>query len=115
MSGLSPEEMQNTTLEKIGSGGSGTTIMDNCTVTYDLDQKVITGAYLIPPALAGIDVSTGFSSEDLKEAYFAFNAFTQDGRDSIQTELNRILKHSVFPVKEIKLKKLTLDEEVATE
>lgn len=115
MSGLSPEEIQHTTLEKIGAGGTaGASVIDNCTATYELDQKVITGAYLIPPALAGIDVSTGFSSEDLKEAYFAFNAFTKEGRETIERELNRILKHSVFPVKSIKLNKLTLDEEVAT-
>lgn len=113
MAGLSPEEIANTTLEKIGAGGStGSSVIDNCTATYELDQKVITGAYLIPPALAGIDVSTGFSSEDLKEAYFAFNAFTEDGRNSIETELNRILKHSVFPVKQIKLNELQLKQQV---
>ena len=113
LSGLSPEEMEHTMLEEIASGtGSAGSVIENCTKTYELDQKVITGAYLIPPALAGIDYKTGFSSNDLKEAYFVFNATTESGRETIQTELNRILKNSIFDVKEIKLEKLTLEETI---
>lgn len=112
LSGLSPEEMQHTILEEISAGnGSSGSVIENCTKTYDLDQKVITGAYLIPPALAGIDYKTGFSSNDLKEAYFVFNATTQTGRETIEAELNRILKNSIFDVKEVKLQKLALEEE----
>jgi len=88
MAGLSPEEMTNTVLEKIDSGsGSGATIIDNCTTAYDLDQKVINGAYLIPPILSGADQKTGFSSAELKEAYFVFNTITQVGRDCIEGEI----------------------------
>lgn len=108
--GLSPEEVANTMLEEIGSGGKGSIqIIDSAIKTFDLDQRVINGAYLIPPALAGIDQKTGFSGEDLKEAYFVFNAITQGGRDIIEAEINRILKVSVFNTKEIKIKKLSLD------
>jgi len=114
LSGLSPEEMEHTMLEEIASGtGSAGSVIENCTKTFDLDQKVITGAYLIPPALAGIDYKTGFSSNDLREAYFVFNATTETGRETIEAELNRILKNSVFDVKSIKLEKLTLDEAIA--
>lgn len=112
MSGLSAEELENTTLEELTAGtGSSGSVIENCTKTYDLDKLVITGAYLIPPALAGIDQKTGFSSADLKEAYFIFNAVTKPGRDSIESEINRILKNSIFSVKEIKLNKLALEIE----
>jgi len=112
MTGLSPEEMEHTVLEEIGSGASASTsVVESCTKGYELCHRVITGAYLIPPILAGADQKTGFSSADLKEAYFVFNAITQNGRDTIESCVNRVLKSSVFPVKEIRLQKLTLDEE----
>lgn len=116
MTGLSPEEMTNTVLEKIDGGGSGGgTIIENATTCFDLDEKVINGAYLIPPLLSGSVQENGFSQAGLRDAYFVFNAITQDGRESIEFEINRILKNSVFEVKEIKLEKLTLDEEVPVE
>jgi len=109
-SDLSPEEVNSTLLEEIGSGGSGSkAVMESAQLAYELDQRVITGAYLIPPALAGVDNSTGFSGEDLKEAYFVFNAITQYGRDTIEGEINRILENSVFNTKEVSIKKLSLD------
>lgn len=109
-SGMSPEDLSSTVLEEIGSGANGAgAIVNSIKSAYDLDKDVITGAYLIPPALAGIDNSTGFSGEDLKEAYFVYNAITQGGRDAIEGELNRILKASVFDTKEIRIKKLKLD------
>lgn len=114
MTGLSPEEMEHTVLEEIGSGASASvSVVENCTKGYELCQKVITGAYLIPPILAGSDQKTGFSSADLRDAYFVFNAITQPGRETIESAVNRVLKHSTFPVKEIKLQKLSLDEEPA--
>lgn len=113
LSGLSPEEVQNSLLEEIGSGASGAgAIIDSCTKTYELAHKVINGAYLIPPILSGADQKTGFSSADLKEAYFVFNSITQTGRDAIETGINRVLKYSDFKVKSIRLQRLTLDEEV---
>lgn len=116
MTGLSPDEMTNTVLEKIDSGGAGGgTIIENATTCYDLDQRVINGAYLIPPLLSGAAIETGFSTAGLKDAYFVFNAVTQFGRDSIEAEVTRILKNSVFNIKELKIKKLSLDEEVAVE
>lgn len=115
MSGLSPEEMTNTVLEKMdSSSSSGGSIIDNASTAFELDQKVINGVYLIPPILSGADQKTGFSSADLKDAYFVFNAVTQPGRDCIEAEINRILKYSIFDIKEIKLQKLKLDEELAT-
>ena len=116
-SGLAPEDLQATLLEQIGGGGAGSkAVIESAKLTFELDREVIIGAYLIPPALAGVDQKSGFSGEDLKEAYFTFNAITQPGRDSIEGELNRILKHSVFDTKEIKIKKLKLDldEEMTT-
>jgi hypothetical protein len=111
-SGLSPEEVSNTLLEEIGGGGAGSkAIIEAAELAYNLDKSVISGAYLIPPALSGIDNSTGFSGEDLTEAYFVFNAITQGGRDAIEGEINRILKESVFNTQEIKIKKLSLDVE----
>ena len=113
LSGLSPDEVENTLLEEIGSGGAGAgAIIESCTKTYELAHKVINGAYLIPPILSGADQKTGFSSADLKEAYFVFNSITQTGRDAIEAGVNRVLAYSDFPIKKIKLQRLTLDEEV---
>lgn len=113
LAGLSPQEVENTLLEEIGSGGSGAAaIIESCTKTYELAHKVINGAYLIPPILAGGDQKLGFSSSDLKEAYFVFNSITQPAREVIESCVNRVLAQSIFPVKSIKLQKLTLDEEV---
>ena len=109
--GLTPEEVTSTVLEEMAPSGSRKTVMETSIITYELDKSVLTGAYLIPPALSGIDMTTGFSGADLKEAYFVFNSVTQGGRDIIEGELNRILKISSFGVKKIKLNKLTLDLE----
>jgi hypothetical protein len=115
MSGLSPDEVNNNLLEEVGSGGSGAAaIIESCTKTYELAHKVINGAYLIPPILAGGDQKTGFSSSDLTDAYFVFNAVTQPARDTIEAGINRVLKHGNFGIKEIKLQKLTLEEPVET-
>ena len=109
-SGLSPEDLSATLLEQIGGGAAGQkAIIDSAKVTFELDREVLIGAYLIPPALAGVDQKSGFSGEDLKEAYFTFNAITQSGRDTIEGELNRILRRSIFNTKEIRIKKLKLD------
>jgi len=113
LSGLSPDEVNNSLLEEIGSGGSGAAaIIESCTKTYELAHKVINGAYLIPPILSGADQKTGFSSADLKEAYFVFNSITQTGRDTIESGVNRVLEQGDFGIKSIKLQRLTLDEEV---
>lgn len=115
-SGLAPEDLAATLLEEIGGGaGSRAGIIDSAKVAYELDKEVINGAYLIPPALAGIDQKSGFSGKDLEEAYFTYNAITQNGRDIIESELNRVLEHSVFKVKEIAIKKLKLDLEEVEE
>ena len=109
-SGLSPEEVGNTLLEEMGGGGAGSkAIIESAQMAYELDREVITGAYLIPPALAGIQQKTGFSGADLQEAYYVFNALTQTGRDAIEAELNAILGHSIFKTRDISIKKLTLD------
>jgi hypothetical protein len=114
MTGLSEDEMKNTVLEKIDSGGAGGgTIIENATTCYDLDQRVINGAYLIPPLLSGAAVESGFSQSGLKDAYFVFNAVTQFGRDSIEAEITRILKNSIFNTKELKINKLSLDTDEA--
>lgn len=111
-SGMSPDDLSATLLEEIGTGGAGAkAIMESVIITYDLAQKVVNSAYLIPNALAGVDNSTGFSGEDLKEAYFTFNSFTQNSRDMIEQQYNRILENSIFKTKSIKINKLTLDEE----
>lgn len=110
MSGLSPEELAATTLEQLGGGASGRKgTIESAEIAYNLAQKVINSAYLIPPILAGADQKTGFSSADLKEAYFVFNANTQNGRDIIESELNRILDNSVFETRNIEIQKLKLD------
>lgn len=111
MSGLSEEEVNGTLLEEIAGGsGSRSAVIESIDQAYSLDQKVINGAYLIPPILAGVDVSSGFSTDNLKDAYFVFNAQTQGGRDIIASELNRILDVSIFTnVPTIRIKKLILD------
>ena len=109
-SGLSPEEVGNTLLEEMGGGGAGSrAIIESAKMAYELNREVISGAYLIPPALAGIQQSSGFSGADLQEAYFVFNAITQGGRDAIEAELNSILENSVFKTRDVSIKKLTLD------
>ena len=109
-SGLSPEEVNSTLLEEMGGGGAGSkAIIESAKMAYELDREVITGAYLIPPALAGIQEKTGFSGADLQEAYYVFNALTQGGRDAIEGELNAILENSVFKTRNVSIKKLTLD------
>ena len=108
VSGLSPEDLSSTLLEEIGSGSRDNAI-NSAKLAYELNRDVINGVYLIPPALAGIDQKTGFSGADLQEAYFVFNAVTQNGRDVIEAELNKILSKSVFNLKEIKINKITLD------
>lgn len=108
LSGLSEEEMKNDLLEQLGSGNNSA-IIDSSTKTFDLDRKVINGAYLIPPILAGEDVKTGFSTESLKDAYNVFNAFTQPGRDRIAKEINKILAVGNFGIDKIKLTPMTLD------
>jgi hypothetical protein len=111
-SGLDPETLNDTILEEIGAGGQGSKgVIESAQMTFELDHRVITGAYQIPPALAGVENVAGFSGEDLSEAYYVFNAITQSGRDTIEAALNRILSNSVFKIKEIKLNKLTLDTE----
>ena len=110
-SGLAPEDLQATLLEEIGGGASGRAgIIDSARTAYELDKEVINGAYLIPPALAGIDQKSGFSGADLEEAYYVYNAITQNSRDTIESELNRVLKHSIFKTKSIRINKLSLSE-----
>lgn len=112
MSGMTEEEMKSTSLEKIDSGGAGGgTIIDNAATCYDLDKKVIDGAYLIPPLLSGVSMETGFSQSGMKDAYFVFNAITQFGRDSIEAEVSKVLEKSIFTTKSLKIEKLTLDVE----
>lgn len=110
ISGLSEEEMKSTLLEEIGAGNSSA-IIDSATKTFDLDKKVITGVYLIPPVLSGIDVATGFSTEALNDAYNVFNAITKQGRNTIEREVNKILKAGNFGIDSIKLTSITLDVE----
>jgi len=108
ISGLSEEEMKSTLLEEIGAGSS-TAVIDSATKTFDLDKKVITGVYLIPPVLSGIEVSTGFSTEALVDAYNVFNAITKQGRQTIEREVNKVLKAGDFGIDSIKLESITLD------
>ena len=110
IAGIAPEDLNATLLEEIGSG-SRDNIIASARTAYELDKEVINNAYLIPPALAGIEQKSGFSGADLQEAYFTYNAITQEGRDVIESEINRILKISNFGVKEIAIKKLKLDLE----
>lgn len=109
-SNLSPEEVNSTLLEEMGGGGAGSkAVIESAKLAYELDREVISGAYLIPPALAGIDQKSGFSGADLQEAYYVFNAITQGGRDAIEAELNSLLDNSIFKSRDISIKKLSLD------
>ena len=108
ISGMTEEEMKSTMLEEIG-GGNNSAIIESAQKTFDLDRQVITGAYLIPPILSGADVSTGFSTEALKDAYNVFNAITEQGRNRIQKEINKILKEGSWDIKSIELTKLKLE------
>jgi hypothetical protein len=111
MPDVNPETIHAHVLEEFGSGASGNSVMDNIKKSFELSNRVINGAYLIPPILAGADQKTGFSAPDLKSAYFVFNSQTQEGRNTIESELNKILKNSVFQTKSISINKLKLDEE----
>lgn len=107
LSGLSEEEVKSTLLEEIG-GGKSTTTIDSCVKTYNLNKEVISGVYLIPPALAGIDKNSGFSGQDLEEAYSVYNEITRDGRELIESKINLLLSNSDFEVKSIKLQPLAV-------
>jgi hypothetical protein len=108
ISGLSDDEVGKQLLEEIG-GGANSAIIESATKTFDLDKMVINHVYLIPPVLGGQDVASGFSTESLKDAYFVFNAITEDGRMQIEKDVNKILAASDFSIKSIKLNKLKLD------
>jgi hypothetical protein len=112
ISGLSEDEVGNDLLEQLGSGNNSA-IIDSAQKTFELDRQVINGVYLIPPILSGQDVSTGFSTESLKDAYNVFNAFTQPGRDRIAKEINKILKSGSFGIDSIKLTPIKLEVEGA--
>jgi len=109
MSGISPDDLQATVLEEIGGGNNTVGIIKSVTEAYNLSQKVINGAYHIPPILAGADQKTGFSAPDLRDGYFVMNAVTQGGRNAIENGINRILEKSIFPIKKVELQKLHLD------
>lgn len=112
MSGLSNEELENTLLEEIGGGaGASGAIIESADKAYRLCREVLLGAYMIPPILGGVAVNTGFSTKELEDAYFVFNAITEEGRNIIESELNRILAESNFPIKEIKLQPLKLNKD----
>lgn len=112
-SDLSPEEVNSTVLEEIGSGGSGSkATIESAMLTYELDKKVIDGAYLIPPILSGGEQSNGLTGVSLQDAYDVFNAITQPGRDIIEQTFNKMLAASEFaskfPSGGIRIKPLTL-------
>lgn len=114
MSGLSDEEMRGNVLEPIGQGGSGKkNTIESAILTYELDKRVIDGAYLIPPVLSGGEQNNGLTGIDLQDAYDVFNAITQPARDIIEQQFNRMLSHSVFKDKipPIKIKPLSLNTE----
>lgn len=113
MSNLSEEEMRGNVLERIESDKSS--IMDSSIKTFELTKGQLTGAYLMPPALAGIEQDSGFSGADLEEAYNVFNAITQGGRDIIEQQINKVLKESDFGISEIKLQPLKLEIEKVSE
>lgn len=119
LSDLSPEEVNSTLLEEIGSGGGGSKAsIESSILTQELDKKVIVGAYLIPPVLAGININNGFSGVDLEDAYSVFNAITRAGRRTIEKELNRVIASSEFAsIGQIKVKPLSIqgEEEILTE
>ena len=106
MANLSEEEMRGNVLERIESDKAS--IMDSSIKTFELTKGQLTGAYLIPPALAGIDQDSGFSGADLEEAYNVFNAVTQGGRDIVQNHINRMLKAGDFGIDAIELQPLEL-------
>lgn len=109
LSSLSPEEVQNTLLEEIGSGAAGASaIVDAVEKAHKINKDVISNVYLIPPVLAGRDVAKGLSTGDLQDAYAVFNSITQEGRNKIQGEINRILAVSNFERKQIQLVPLEL-------
>lgn len=110
ISGMSPEDLKSTLLEEIGSGRDNA--ISSAKMAYELDKEVIINAYLIPPALAGIDGKSGFSGNDLEEAYKIFNAITKGGRNTIEAEINKILDRSVFKARNIKIKELSLIDDV---
>lgn len=116
LSDLSPEEVANNVLEEIGSGSSGRkTTIEAAILAEELNKKIITGAYLIPPILSGIQQANGMAGVDLEDAYSVFNSITQEGRDLIEQQLNRVLAASKFKVGPIKINKLSLkEEEVST-
>ena len=119
LSDLSPEEVNSTLLEEIGSGGSGSKAsIESSILTQELDKKVIVGAYLIPPVLAGININNGFSGVDLEDAYSVFNAITRAGRRVIEKELNKVIAASEFAsIGQIKVKPLSMgiEEEILGE
>lgn len=110
LAGLSEEAMKGTVLEEIGGGSGRTGIIESARSAYELNREVINGTYLIPPALAGIDQKSGFSGADLQEAYDVFNSITQTDRDTIESELGRILKNSIFKIDGIKIEPLKLSK-----
>lgn len=112
LAGLTPTDVGSTLLEEIGSGSAGASaIIDSVQKAHDLARSVLVGAYLIPPILAGADQKTGFTTSELEDAYYVFNANTQSNRDTLESEINKVLAVSDFPIKEINLSKLQLDKE----
>jgi len=110
-SGLAPEDVNSTMLEPISGSSGSTTIIDSAQKTYDLDKSAVLSAYLIPPILGGNNSKAVFSSTELKDAYFVFNAITKSDRAILQNKINSILKNSILGVEQISIKKLSLDEE----
>ena len=109
LSNLTPEDIASTLLEEIGSGAAGAAaIVDAVEKAHKINKDVISNVYLIPPVLAGRDVAKGLSTGDLKDAYAVFNSITQEGRNKIQGEINRVLAVSKFPIKQIQLQPLEL-------
>ena len=99
-------------VNNLGDGGSSQkNTIDNIEKSLDLIKKQIFGAYLIPPILAGVDQSNGFSGVDLEDAYKVFNAVTREERTIIESSINRVLAISKFDVKKIKIKELKLNIE----
>lgn len=113
LAGLTEADVKATLLEEIGGGaGSAGAIVDAIVKAFELSSKVINGAYLIPPILAGTDQKVGFSAPNLGDAYYVFNSITQGGRDTIEQEVNRVLAQSVFKTRSISINKLRLDPKV---
>lgn len=111
-SGLPPEDLSCIILEEIGAGASGTaTSIKASADAMQLSRAIIQGAYLIPPILGGGDQSTGFTTSELEDAYFVFNAITQNGRKIISKQVSLALENSEFQIKEINIPKLKLDKE----